>query len=182
MVSSSVEYHAGLSSGGVENLVVRTRPGSQMRLVILQLSGDLCIPVRRRSLGRRGLRFGSGRGRGRGRCRCRLFFGWWRSCWRGNFHLHFRLADLGFGCLTEPEERKTEEQSKNRSTRFHIQNRTEITSFWRMMSEYYIKQSLQDCLQSPYCWHSPGAGGSGPTLRLSCKKERQISHHHSQSF
>lgn len=44
--SSSVEYHTRLSSRGVENPVVRAGLGSQMRLVILQLSSLVC-PIRK---------------------------------------------------------------------------------------------------------------------------------------
>lgn len=84
--SSSVEYHTRLSSGGVEDPVVRARLGSQVRLVLLQVTA---VALRsRRGRSRRGLRLRWGHDGNR------LFLG----RWGGRFLLHFGRADLGFGC------------------------------------------------------------------------------------
>lgn len=103
LMGLSVEHHAGLPSGGVENLVVGTTGRPQVRLQVLQLSRDLCGPV-----GSRGLRRGRlGLGGGGGLCSGRLFFGWSgrsrRRC-RGDFLLRHRRAHLGDGCLRGGEQ------------------------------------------------------------------------------
>lgn len=53
--SPSVEYHTRLSSRGVEDPVVRARLGSQVRLMLLQIT-SLVSHLRRRGGGRGGLR------------------------------------------------------------------------------------------------------------------------------
>lgn len=87
--SSSVEYHTRLSSGGVEDPVVRTRLGSQMWLVILQQLGGLIFLNRHRGWRGRGLRLRRGQDWGG------LFFGGCRS-WGGRLFLHLRCADHSF--------------------------------------------------------------------------------------
>lgn len=88
--SSSVEDHTRLSSGGVEDPVVRTRLWSQMWLVILQQLGSLIFFNRHR--GRRRSELGLQRGQHRGG----LFFGGCRS-WGGRLFLDLSCADHSFG-------------------------------------------------------------------------------------
>lgn len=105
LTGSSVEHHAGLPSGGVENLVVGTTRWPQVRLQVLQLSSDLRGPVGSRGL--RGGRLWLGGGGG-GLCSSRLFFGWFgssRRCRRGDFLLRHWRAHLGDGCLKGERER-----------------------------------------------------------------------------
>lgn len=99
MFSSSVEYHTGLSSRGVEDPIVRARSGSQMRLMFLQVSSLISL-IRRR--GGRGLRHWRG-------CDCSGLFLDWNGSWGGSFLLHLRLADLGFRCLERGKKEKRSE-------------------------------------------------------------------------
>lgn len=91
VLRSSVENHTGLSSGGIEDPVVRARLGAQVRLVVLQ----------RRLVGRQRsrLRFWSGRDDG-----WRLFLSWSRRR-GGDLLLHCRLAHFGFRCFKKTEKR-----------------------------------------------------------------------------
>lgn len=97
MFSSSVEYHAGLSSGGIEDPVVRAGLGSQVRLVLLQLAGLVSHGGGRGGRGGLGLGLRLWRGGGSGGGGDRLFLDWCRSR-GGSFLLHLRLADLGLRC------------------------------------------------------------------------------------
>lgn len=90
-VSWSVEHHTRLSTGGVEDPVVRARLGSQVRLVVLPIT-----IIRTRLLGR----WGRGRGRAglrRGQDNSRLFLGR-HGRWRRHLLLHFRLGNCSFWC------------------------------------------------------------------------------------